>query len=109
MDHRNHLDNLHASGTIARLEGGDGWLAEPEEIVRALVGEGFQEYKNEVVKNPRHQRAAGGMWQGLDPRTGAVASAIWINQPRTSHAIVYVDIDGEPLRAGLAAAGNGRG
>ena len=40
---------------------------------------------------------AGGLWQGLNQRTGVVASAVWINGAGPRHSIVFVDIDGEPL------------
>jgi len=40
------------------------------------------------------------VWQGLNSRTGAVASAIWVNRPEAEQALVFIDIDGEPVREG---------
>ena len=31
---------------------GQGWLAEPDEVVDALAGDGFLECKREVARNP---------------------------------------------------------
>ena len=45
----------------------------------------------------RHRRPAGGLWQGVNTRTGSEASAIWVNRPAWHQAIVFIDIDGEPL------------
>ena len=51
---------------------GEGWLAEPDEVVDALTREGFQECKREVARNPADHAQAGGVWQGLNTQTGAV-------------------------------------
>lgn len=51
------------------------WLAEPEEVVSALCHEGFEECKREAAR-------IGGVRRGLDTRTGAVASAVWVVPPR---------------------------
>ena len=45
----------------------------------------------------RHRRPAGGLWQGVNTRTGSEASAIWVNRPAWHQAIVFIDIDGESL------------
>ena len=37
------------------------------------------------------------MWQGLDARTGAVASAIWVRADDDERAVVFVDVDGRPV------------
>ena len=34
--------------------------------------------------------------QGINPATGSVAGAIWVNQPLRAGASVFVAIDGEP-------------
>ena len=74
---------------------GNGWLAEPEEVVDALARDGFQECKREVARNPSDRRPAGGVWQGLNSQTGAVASAVWVKSPDQS--LVFIEIDGRPL------------
>jgi hypothetical protein len=42
-------------------------------------------------------RPAGGVWQGINLRTGSVASMIWVNRPTSPDAIVFMAIDGESL------------
>jgi hypothetical protein len=74
---------------------GNGWRAEPEEIVAALARDGFQECKREIARNPSDRRQAGGLWQGLNNQTGAVASAVWVMSPDQS--LVFIEIDGRPL------------
>jgi len=77
---------------------GHGWIAEPEEVVDALALDGFQECKREVARNPIDHRPAGGVWQGLNNQTGAVASAVWVKSPDQS--LVFIEIDGQPLAGG---------
>ena len=74
---------------------GHGWLAEPEEVMEALTRDGFQECKREVARNPRDRRQAGGVWQGLNNETRAVASAVWVKSPNQS--LVFIEINGRPL------------
>ena len=35
---------------------GDGWIAEPDEVVEALARDGFEECKREVARNPADHR-----------------------------------------------------
>jgi hypothetical protein len=77
---------------------GQGWIAEPEEVVEALVTDGFQECKREVARNPGDHRPTGGVWQGLNNQTGVVASAVWVKSPDQS--LVFIEIDGRPLAGG---------
>ena len=51
--------------------------------MRALSKDGFEECKRETTMRP-----AGGAWQGVETRTGSVASAIWVNRPAWQHTIV---------------------
>ena len=74
---------------------GDGWIAEPDEVVEALARDGFEECKREVARNPADHRQAGGVWQGLNAHTGAVASTVWVNSP--DHSLVFIEINGHPL------------
>jgi hypothetical protein len=70
------------------------WIADPDLVVQALMTDGFNEYRREIARRARERAASGGMWQGLDPRTGVVATVIWVNEatPRESH--VFIEIDG---------------
>lgn len=77
---------------------GHGWLAAPEEIVTALSKDGFEECKREVTTSRRDLRPAGGVWQGVNPLSGSVASVIWVTRPAGPHAMVFIDVDGESLK-----------
>ena len=74
-----------------------GWIGCPEEIVDALAHEGYQEYKREETRSRRGREPTGGVWQGLNAENGSVESAIWVNRAPGDDAIVFIDIDGEPL------------
>ena len=74
-----------------------GWVAAPEEIVNALSSDGFEECKRAVTTRRRDSRPAGGVWQGIDPRTGVVASAIWVNRLLFLQAVVFITVDGASL------------
>ncbi len=52
-----------------------GWVAVPEEIVNAFSNEGFEECTRTPTTSRRDRLPAGGLWQGLHPRTGSAASA----------------------------------
>ena len=43
-------------------------------------------------------RPAGGVWQGVNTRTGSVASAIWVNHPPRAGALVFITIDGKSVK-----------
>src|SRR5687767_6174255 len=96
------LDELRERGKMTWVERESGWAAAPQDVVDALVGAGFEECKRATTTSRRDLRPAGGMWQGLNQRTGSVASTIWVDRPSPAHIIVFVTIDGEPVRAGAA-------
>jgi hypothetical protein len=75
------------------------WIAEPNDVMDALAREGFEEYKREIATSGRGRPPAGGIWQGLDSRTGTVASAIWVANRDVDAPLVFIDIDGRPLSA----------
>ena len=89
------LDDLRGDGRMTWSDAEQGWLATPEEIVSALSSDGFEECKREVTTSRRDSRPAGGVWQGINPRSGAVASAIWVNRQMWPQAIVFITVDGE--------------
>jgi hypothetical protein len=82
-----------------------GWVAVPEEIVSALSNEGFEECKRAVTTSRRDSQPAGGLWQGLDPRTGSVASATWVKRPASNYTLVFIEVDGESLTEGQGVRG----
>ncbi len=93
----NGLDDLRERGGMTWIEEEHGWIAAPEKIVDALAADGFDECKRELTTSRRDSRPAGGVWQGLNTRTGSVASAIWVNRLTSPNAIVFIAIDGESL------------
>jgi hypothetical protein len=92
------LDGLRRDGRMTWMELERGWMAAPDEIVEALANDGFEECKHEVTTSRRDGRPAGGVWQGLNTRTGSVASAVWVNRAAPSQAVVFITIDGEPVK-----------
>jgi len=89
------LTQLRQNGTMHWSGAQHAWVAEPDDVVRALAHDGFQEYKHEVARCGHGRAPAGGVWQGLNNETGAVASAIWV---RAETPLVFIDIDGETVR-----------
>jgi len=73
------------------------WIADPEQIVEALTTDGFDEYRREIARGGRERATSGGMWQGLDRRTGEVATVIWVAHATPSHAHVFIEIDGRAI------------
>jgi hypothetical protein len=92
------LDQLVREGRIAWVPDARAWSAEPGDIVDALAREGFAEFKADAARSRRDRTPAGGIWQGLDERTGAVASAIWVRGDDRERAVVFVDVDGTPVK-----------
>jgi hypothetical protein len=97
----NALQECHR---ITWLELERAWVAAPEDIVTVLSAEGFEECKRETTTSRRDRHPAGGLWQGINTRTGSVASAIWVHRPAGRHAVVFVEIDGEALAGRLGRA-----
>jgi hypothetical protein len=87
------LDDLQQDGTLRWRAEDQAWIADPEHVVKALTNEGFDEYRREVASAGR-ARAAGGMWQGLDRRTGVVATVIWVARAAPQPSQVFIEIDG---------------
>jgi hypothetical protein len=75
-----------------------GWIVVPDEVLETLARAGFQECKREVTTSRRDLRPAGGVWQGVNPITGSVASAIWVARATQGQALVFVEVDGELIR-----------
>jgi hypothetical protein len=97
MQQRHGLDELRGQGGMDWIEAEKGWVAAPEDVVGALSKDGFDECKREMTTSRRDTRPAGGVWQGVNTRTGSVASAIWVNRPTWPQAIVFITIDGVSL------------
>jgi len=82
--------------------GGSAWVARPGEVIEALVHDGFEEYRREVARVGADLESSGGVWQGLNRETGAVASAIWVRRIAPPDALIFIDIDGHPVERGPA-------
>ena len=95
MESMHRLSELRVNGTMQWSGEQRAWVAEPDAVVSALAHDGFEEYKREIVRCGRDRMHAGGVWQGLNSRTGAIASAIWV---RADTPLVFIDIDGETVR-----------
>jgi hypothetical protein len=96
MHEHDRLDELRADGRMHWLDGAQAWRAEPDEVMRALAAQGFEECKREIARIPRGA-ITGGVWQGLNPHTGAVAATIWFHTP-TPPPTIFITIDGHPLQ-----------
>ena len=101
----NGLDELRGDGRMTWSEAEQGWVAAPEEIVNALSSDGFEECKREVTTSRRDSRPAGGVWQGINPRTGVVASASWVNRLLLPQAVVFITVDGASLSGDASSPG----
>ena len=107
MEPMTNFDELRARGAMTWRDGEQAWTARPDDVVDALSSGGFQEYKRESIRSGRDREPTGGVWQGLNASTGAVASAVWVRRgedtpapqaeacPSVDHALVFIDIDGE--------------
>lgn len=98
MEGADRLNQLRAYGRMHWSDAAQGWRAEPDEVLDALAASGFEECKRETARTPRSGIVSGGVWQGVDPRTGAVASTIWFRESPTQPPLVFIDIDGRPLK-----------
>jgi hypothetical protein len=99
------FNELRGQSRMTWSEQEHGWVAAPEEIVDALANDGFEQCKRELTTSRRDSQPAGGLWQGVDTRTGSVASAIWVNRPPWHHALVFIEVDGESLTEGEGVSG----
>jgi hypothetical protein len=91
------LNALRDDGRMAWSEHERGWIGTPGAILTALAGDGYEECKREVTTSHRDCRPAGGVWQGVNPRTGSVAAAIWVIRSAAPEALVFIQVDGESL------------
>ena len=94
------LNELQLSGKMHWCEIEHAWAAQPRDVVEALAHEGFAECKLAVTRSRRDRPPTGGVWQGLNLQTGAVASAIWVQRAPDAASLVFIDIDGELIDGG---------
>jgi hypothetical protein len=91
------LDQLAHGGTMCWRAEDHAWVGDPARVVQELANEGFDEYRRETATNGRARAASGGVWQGLDPRTGEVATVIWVAHPPAPEPHLFIDVDGRPV------------
>ena len=92
------LAELHDRGGMRWTARERAWKAVPDEVLNALAGDGFEECKRVITTSRRDLRPAGGVWQGVNRTTGTVASAIWVARAARRRSLVFIEIDGEPIK-----------
>lgn len=92
-----HLGELERDGTMCWRAEDHAWIADSEHVVQALTKDGFDEYRRDIAKRGRERATSGGMWQGLDARTGVVATVIWVSHATPSQSHVFIEIDGRAI------------
>jgi hypothetical protein len=93
------LDELREQRRMTWTDHGSGWSGQPDDVFSALAEDGFEECKVATTASRSDCRPAGGLWQGVNPRTGSVASAIWVAGAVGQPAILFIQIDGAPITA----------
>ncbi len=72
-------------------------MGTPEEILAALAIDGFRECTRKLTASPGDGGPAGGAWHGVNPRMKSVASVNWMIRPAAAPAMVFIEIDGQPI------------
>ena len=88
------VDALRRHGQMTWSHRAHGWNGEPDEVLRALGSDGFQECKREMTTSRRDCRPVGGIWQGVNPYTKSVASVVWVACSAPQPAMMFLEIDG---------------
>lgn len=105
----NAIRQLREDAKMTWIQEEHGWVAAPEDIVDALSSEGFVECKRATTTSRRDLRPTGGVWQGVNKSTGAVASTVWVESPSRARIIVFITIDGDALDRGAPDPGRDAG
>ena len=92
------LDALREHGQMTWTDHADGWKGEPEEVLRALGSDGFEECKREMTTSRRDCCPVGSIWQGFNPHTKSVASVVWVACSAPQAAMVFLEIDGVTMQ-----------
>src|SRR2546425_10404996 len=62
------LNELRERGLMTWIEQEHGWVAAPEDFVKAFSKDGFEECNRETMTSRRDWQPPGGVWQGVDTR-----------------------------------------
>ena len=100
------LAELQCRGRMTWAEGEPGWVAVPDDVMKAFAEDGFEECKREITTSRRDRRPTGGLWQGLNRATGSVVSAIWVAPATQRRALVFIAIDGRLITWTTPPPGN---
>ncbi len=95
------LDELRRSPRFTWAPTERMWIGDAGEAVQALSRHRFEESTHDIVRCGADGDVLGGLWQGLNPRTGDVASVVWIRYGAV--ALLVVDVNGMRLDASRAA------
>ena len=90
------LNDLRELGEMTWSERDHAWVGNPEAILRALASDGYDECERAVTTSHPDCRPAGGLWRGVNRRTGSMVAAIWVTR-RAADALVFLQIDGEAV------------
>src|SRR5260370_41803016 len=63
------LNELREQGRMTWIEEEHGWIAAPEEVMKALSDDGFEECKHEMATSRRDLRPSGGGGPWVDTHT----------------------------------------
>jgi hypothetical protein len=91
------LNDLRERKQVKWSEHEGGWVGTPDAILGALVHDGYDECKRETTTSRSDCRPAGGVWQGVNRRTGSAAAAIWVTRAAGVEALLFIQIDGESV------------
>lgn len=89
------LEILERQGGMRWRPEQHAWNADPAQVMEALGRDGFQEFRREVARGRHGHVSSGGMWQGLDPQTGAVATVIWAAHESPPDVCLFLEVEGE--------------
>jgi hypothetical protein len=91
------LNDLYKQRRMTWTEQGKGWVGRPEEVLSALVTDGFYECQRGRRTSPSDRQLTEGAWDGVNPRTRSVASVTWTVPRAPEPPLVFIEIDGESI------------
>jgi hypothetical protein len=91
------LNDLYKQRRMTWTEQGKGWVGRPEEVLGALVTDGFYECQRGRRMSPSDRQLTEGAWDGVNPRTRSVASVTWTVPRAPEPPLVFIEIDGESI------------
>ena len=102
------LNELREQGEMTWSDRHHAWIGNPEAIFRALASDGYEECQRAIATSHPDGHPAGGVWRGVNRRTGSIVAAIWASR-RAADALVFLQIDGEAVTRPGREAGEEEG